>query len=68
MSRSCVVGGVQFGVRLQRLSINDISFGKHTKSGNTRIFNFIQLKEHFKINNIKMDASEDDQEDEDLEY
>ena len=62
------LSSIQFGVRLKRLSINGISFGKHTKSGNTRIFNFVQLKEHFKINNIEVDASEDDQEDEDLEY
>ena len=62
------LSSIQFGVRLKRLSINGISFGKHTKSGNTKIFNFVKLKEHFKINNIEVDASEDDQEDENLEY
>ena len=39
-----------FGVRLKRLNINGILIGKHTNKGDTKIFDFVKLKEHFKLN------------------
>jgi phage/plasmid-associated DNA primase len=57
------LSSIQFGVRMKRLAMNGMEFGKHTKNGNTRIFNFTLLKEHFKLNNIEVDTTEDDDDD-----
>ena len=46
---------IQFGVKLKRLEIPGILNGKHTNKGNTKIFNFNKLKEHFKLYDIVMD-------------
>ena len=41
------INSVQFAVRLDRLKINGILKGRHTKKGNTKIFNIPLLKKHF---------------------
>jgi hypothetical protein len=38
---------VTFGVRLDRLNINGILKGRHTKKGQTKIFDIALLKKHF---------------------
>ena len=58
------LSSIAFGVRIKRLSIHGIEFGKHTKTGRTRVFNFALLKEYFKLSNIEVDSTEDDQLDE----
>ncbi len=49
---------MQFGVRLKRLNINGIDFGKKTNNGNTKIFNITALKDYFKLYDIVEDTSE----------
>ena len=48
-----------FGVRLKRLNINGIEKGKHTKKGETKVFNIEKLKNHFDLN-IVIDSSKND--------
>lgn len=48
-----------FGLRLKRLNITGIEKGKHTNKGETMIFKIVQLKEYFKLENLVMDTSED---------
>jgi hypothetical protein len=43
------LSSIQFGVRMTRLNLQGIEKGKHTKKGNTRIFNILKLKEEFKL-------------------
>ena len=43
-----------FGVRLKRLDIQGILKGRHTDKGETKIFNFIRLKAHFKLFSIEV--------------
>jgi hypothetical protein len=43
------VSSQQFGVRLKRMNISGIEFGKKTNNGNTKIFNIPLLKEFFKL-------------------
>lgn len=43
------LSSIQFGVRLNRLNLQGLQKGKHTKKGNTRIFNISKLKEEFKL-------------------
>lgn len=50
---------IQFGVRLRRLNINGIEKGKHTNKGETNVFKIIQLRDHFELNDIVLDDSED---------
>jgi hypothetical protein len=47
-----------FGLRMKRLNITGIEKGKHTNKGETKIFKIIQLRNHFKMNDIVMDTSE----------
>jgi len=49
---------MQFGVRLKRLNISGIEFGKKTNKGNTRVFDIEILKKYFKIENAVL-ADED---------
>jgi len=48
-----------FGLRLKRLKITGIEKGRHTNKGETMVFKIIQLRNHFKLENIVMDTSED---------
>jgi hypothetical protein len=41
------VSSIQFVVRLKHLNINGICKGKHTRKGDTKIFNIVLLKKHF---------------------
>jgi hypothetical protein len=50
---------IQFGLRLKRLKITGIEFGKKTNKGNTNVFKIVQLREYFKLENLVMDTSED---------
>jgi len=50
-----------FGVRLKRLNIDGIEKGKHTKKGETRVFNIQKLRKHFDLN-IIIDSSKYDME------
>jgi hypothetical protein len=43
------ISSIQFGVRMKRLNISGVEFGKHTNKGNTRIFNIPLLKDFFKL-------------------
>lgn len=43
------VSSIQFGVRLKRMNISGIEFGKKTNNGNTKIFNIPLLKDYFKL-------------------
>ena len=43
------ITSVAFGVRLERLKIGGVLEGRHTKKGNTKIFNIPLLKKHFGI-------------------
>ena len=45
------ITSMQFGVRLKRLNITGIDFGKHTNKGNTKVFDIETLKKYFKIEN-----------------
>jgi phage/plasmid-associated DNA primase len=47
-----------FGLRMKRLNITGIEKGKHTNKGETKIFKIIQLRNHFKMNDIVMDTSD----------
>jgi len=40
---------LQLGVKIKNLNINGIEKGKHTRDGNTTIYNIEKLKKHFKI-------------------
>ena len=46
------MNAIQFGVRLTRLKIPGIEFGRHTKYGDTRLFKISLLKDHFKMNDL----------------
>lgn len=46
------LSSIQFGVRINRLNLKGIEKGKHTKRGNTKIFNIQKLKEEFKLSDI----------------
>jgi hypothetical protein len=46
------MNAIQFGVRLMRLKLSGIEFGRHTKYGDTRLFKIPLLKEHFKMNDL----------------
>lgn len=52
---------MQFGVRLKRLNINGIAFGKKTNNGNTKIFNIAVLKDYFKLNDLVQDTTEENE-------
>lgn len=43
------LSSIQFGVRMSRLNLNGIQKGKHTKKGNTKVFDIIKLKEELKL-------------------
>ena len=43
------LSSIQFGVRMTRLNLQGLQKGKHTKSGNTKIFNISKLKEELKL-------------------
>jgi hypothetical protein len=43
------LSSIQFGVRMTRLNLQGIEKGKHTKKGNTKIFNISKLKEELKL-------------------
>lgn len=51
---------MQFGVRLKRLNIPGIEFGKKTNNGNTKIFNIQILKKHFDLNNVVVNTTDDE--------
>ena len=51
---------LQFGVRMKRLNINGILMGKHTKNGNTKIFNIEKLKKHFQLTGIVVETQDHD--------
>lgn len=51
---------MQFGVRLKRLNIPGIEFGKKTNNGNTKIFDIQILKKHFDLNNVVVDTTDDE--------
>lgn len=46
------LSSIQFGVRINRLNLKGIEKGKHTKKGNTKIFNIQKLKEEFKLTDL----------------
>lgn len=39
----------KFGVRLSNLNISGVKKGRHTNKGDTKIYDIVKLKEHFKI-------------------
>jgi len=41
------ISSLQFGVRLKRLALAGITNGKHTRAGNTKIFNIKLLRKYF---------------------
>lgn len=43
------ITSIQFSVRLKHLNIKGIEKGNHTKNGENKIFNIIDLKKYFKI-------------------
>lgn len=43
------LSSIQFGVRMSRLNLNGIQKGKHTKKGNTKVFDIPKLKEELKL-------------------
>ncbi len=43
------ITSIQFCVRLKHLNITGIYKGNHTKNGETKIFNILELKKYFKI-------------------
>jgi len=49
-----------FGLRMKRLNINGIEIGKHTNKGETKIFNIQILREHFQLNEIEMDTTDEE--------
>jgi len=53
------ITSLQFGVRIKRLNIKGIEFGKHTKKGNTKIFNIDTLKKYFNIENLVVEDVEE---------
>jgi len=50
---------MQFGVRIKRLSIDGVIFGKYTNKGTTRIFQIDKLKKYFKLNNIEDETNDE---------
>jgi hypothetical protein len=61
----CIKSGIEykltlqaFGVRMKRLNINGIEPGRHTKQGETKYFNILKLRKHFKLDeHVMEDAS-----------
>lgn len=49
-----------FGVRMKRLNIKGIEKGKHTNKGETRIFKIQELRDHFGLNNIEIDNTDEE--------
>jgi hypothetical protein len=49
-----------FGVRMKRLNISGIERGKHTNKGETKIFIIQKLRDHFKINDISVDNTDEE--------
>jgi hypothetical protein len=47
-----VITSQQLGVRIKNSSIVGIDRGKHTRTGETRVFDIVQLKKHFAIGDV----------------
>ena len=52
-----------FGIRMKRLNISGIEKGKHTNKGETKIFKIQILRNHFDLNNIVIDTTNNENED-----
>jgi len=59
------INSVKLGVRLKNMNIKGIHKGKHTKRGETKIFNIKELKEHYNIENVVKNNSYCDDDDDD---
>lgn len=59
------ITSVAFGVRLERLKISGVLEGRHTKKGNTKIFDIPLLKKYFGIGRLIDLNNEEEENDED---
>jgi hypothetical protein len=53
------INALKLGVRIKNMKIDGIEKGRHTNSGETKLYMISRLKTHFKLGFIKMEMSDD---------